>query len=123
MENISRILNSSADDRYKHFIKTIIEKQEVWFLEFEDAYTMFKNEEGGVDLLVWQDKKMAEDYAVEGEIPVSISFEEFCDQCKAYVGSKEVMLMVCPTEDKDVIIVNMEQMLNDIERKISNGKS
>ncbi len=118
MENISKVLKSSANERYNHFIKTIIENQKVWFLEYEDAYTMFKNDEGGVDLLVWQEKQMAEEFAVEGELPVSISFEEFCDQCRAYVGSKEVMLMVCPTGDEDVIIVNMEQMLNDIEKKM-----
>lgn len=116
MEEIAKILKSSANDRYRHFIKTIIETQQVWFLEYEDAYTMFKNEEGGVDLLVWQDKKMAEEFAVEGEVAVSISFEEFCAQCRSYVGSKEVMLMVCPTGDEDVLIVNMEQMLNDIEK-------
>lgn len=118
MDNISKVLNSSAENRYKDFINTIIERQEVWFLEFEDAYTMFKNDDGGVDLLVWQDKKMAEEYAVEGEVAVSISFEEFLDQCSSYVGSSEVMLMVCPSEDKDVVIVNMEQMLNDIDKKI-----
>ncbi|SET05663.1 DUF2750 domain-containing protein [[Clostridium] polysaccharolyticum] len=119
MENISEVLSMSADDRYKHFIKTIIETQRVWFLEFEDAYTMFKNDEGGVDLLVWQDKKLAEDYAVEGEVPVCITFEEFCEQCEGYVGSKEVMLMVCPTEDKDVLIVNMEQILKDIDKALA----
>lgn len=119
MEDIQKILKSSANNRYRHFIKTIIETQKVWFLEYEDAYTMFKNEEGGVDLLVWQDKKMAEEFAVEGEVPLSISFEEFCDQCRAYVGSKEVMLMVCPTGDEEVLIVNMEQMLSDIEKVMS----
>lgn len=119
MEDISKVLKSSSNNRYRHFIKTIMETQKVWFLEYEDAYTMFKNEEGGVDLLVWQDKQMAEAYAVEGEVAVCISFDEFCDQCRAYLGSNEVMLMVCPAGDEDVLIVNMEQMLSDIEKKMA----
>ena len=119
MDNMLKVLNYSADDRYKHFVKTVVQTGEVWFLEFEDAFTMFKNEEGGVDLLVWQDKKMAEEYAVEGEVAVSMSLEEFLEQCRGYLGSNEVMLMVCPVGDEDVVIVNMEQMLQDIENRIA----
>ena len=42
MEEISKILKSSANNRYRNFIQTILETQQVWFLEYEDAYTMFK---------------------------------------------------------------------------------
>jgi len=118
MDNISRISSLSAEKRYDNFVATIIETQTVWFLEYEDAFTMFKNDDGGVDLLVWQDKKLAEQYAVEGEKPVSMTFDDFIEQCNGYLGSSEVMLMVCPVGDEDVLIVNMEQMLTDIDNKM-----
>lgn len=106
------ILNASVEKRYRNFISTVVDREEVWLLENKECYTTFDDEEK-IYLLVWPEQEFAEWFSKEDETAVSIEVHEFCRRCCKMKDNSKIQFMVFPTE-KDSWVVDTETILENI---------
>lgn len=106
------ILNASAEKRYRNFISTVVDREEVWLLENEEGYATFDDEEKTY-LLVWPEQEFAKWFSKEDENAVSIEVHEFCRRCLEMKDNCKIQFMVFPTE-KDSWVVDTETILANI---------
>lgn len=106
------ILNASAKKRYRNFISTVADREEVWLLENGEGYATFDDEEK-IYLLVWPEQEFAKWFSKEDENAVSIEVHEFCRRCLEMKDDSKIQFMVFPTE-KDSWVVDTETILANI---------
>lgn len=106
------ILNASAKKRYRNFISTVADREEVWLLENGEGYATFDDEEK-IYLLVWPEQDFAKWFSKEDENAVSIEVHEFCRRCLEMKDDSKIQFMVFPTE-KDSWVVDTETILANI---------
>lgn len=111
------ILNASAKKRYRNFISTVADKEEVWLLENGEGYATFDDEEK-IYLLVWPEQEFAKWFSKEDENAVSIEVHEFCRRCLEMKDDSKIQFMVFPTE-KDSWVVDTESILANILEELN----
>lgn len=104
------LLNTSPEKRYKSFLSTVADSEEVWLLSSKDGYATF-DEDDFIHLLIWPCKEFAEMFKDDDEEVVSIEVHKFIEQCEAL--EENIRFMVFPT-DKDSYVVTTEILINDI---------
>ena len=108
------LLNSSPEKRYKSFLSTVADLEEVWLLFSKEGYATF-DEDDFVHLLVWPRQEFAEMFKSENEEVVSIEVHKFIEQCETV--EENVRFMVFPT-NTDSYVVTAEKLINDINEAL-----
>lgn len=106
--------NASPEKRYKSFINTVTDREEVWLLLSEAGYVTFAAD-GIIYLFIWPEKEFCEILQTEGDIPIAIEIHDFLNKCKKL--DRSIKFMVFPTE-KDTYVVSSEQLCADIEEHL-----
>lgn len=104
------LLKAPPEKRYKSFLTTVADLEEVWLLSSEEGYATFDADDY-IHLLVWPYKEFAEAFQQEGEQVVSMDVHEFAEQCKTLEGN--IRFMVFPTKE-NAYVVDAEKFANDI---------
>lgn len=107
------ILNASPEKRYKNFVSTVADFEEVWLLESIEGYATVDKDDI-IYLLVWPKKEFAEKFK-NGDHPVAVEVHEFCERCKKIEDN--IKFMVFPNGN-DTCIVDADTILNDILEKL-----
>ena len=107
---LNGLLNTSPEKRYKSFLTTVADLEEVWLLSSDEGYATF-DEDNYIHLLIWPRKEFAEMFKEDDEKVISIEVHKFIEQCEAV--DENVRFMVFPT-DKDSYVVTTENLINDI---------
>lgn len=110
MNKFDGILKASPEKRYKNFIATVADREEVWMLSNDDGYASIDDDY--INLFVFPEKEYAEVFC-DGEIPVSINIHDFCDRCSELDPKSKVRFMVSPN-GTNAFVVDVEKMFNDI---------
>lgn len=105
------LMKAPAEKRYKSFLNTVTDIEEVWFLCSTNGYATF-DAEGFVHVLIWPRKEFAQHFISDGENAVSMEIHEFLEKCKSLDDS--VRFMVFPT-DLDSYVVTTHQLCHDIQ--------
>ena len=107
---IQGLLNASPEKRYKSFLSTVTDLQEIWLLLSKEGYATL-DLDGVVHVLVWPRKEICLLYRTGSEEAVSMEVHSFIERCKKL--EEDIRFMVFPTE-KDTFIVTVQQMCEDL---------
>lgn len=107
---LNGLLNTSPEKRYKSFLTTVADLEEVWLLSSDEGYATFYAD-NYIHLLIWPRKEFAEMFKEDDEKVISIEVHKFIEQCEAV--DENVRFMVFPT-DKDSYVITAENLINDI---------
>ncbi|MBQ3099512.1 MAG: DUF2750 domain-containing protein [Clostridia bacterium] len=107
------LVNASPEKRYKSFLTTVADREEVWILSSDEGCTTL-DIDGYINIMVWPRKELC--FSIEGESPESIEIHDFLDYCEELDDSYR--FMVFPTE-VDSYIVSVEKMREDLEYYLS----
>lgn len=115
MNKIDGLLSASPEKRYKNFISTVVDHEEVWLLSNEDGYATY-DDENYTNLLVWAEKQFAEMFA-DRDTAVSIEIHDFCELCKEMHDDNIGFLVFY--NGKDAYWVDANKILCDIQEELS----
>lgn len=115
MNRINGILSASPEKRYKNFISTIVDREEVWVLSSTEGYVTSEIE-GKIHLLVWPEKAFANKFA-KNDVVTSIEVHDFCNRCEEAIYSNISFLVFYNGEN--AYCVDGQKMLNDIQFELS----
>ena len=109
-KQLQGMMSASPEKRYKSFLTTVADLEEVWLLSSKDGYATF-DADGYINLLVWPRKEFAELFKNNDEEVVSMEVHEFVEQCENV--EENIRFMVFPTYDNSYV-VDSEKFINDI---------
>ena len=109
-KRLQGMMSAPPDKRYKSFLTTVADLEEVWLLSSEDGYATF-DADGYIHLLVWPRKEFAELFKGNDEEVISMEIHEFVEQCKTI--EENVRFMVFPTNDNSYV-VDAGKLVDDI---------
>lgn len=107
--------NAPAAKRYKSFLNSVVDQEEVWLLQAEDGYATVDLDDT-IYLMVWPAQEFCAFIQEEGEFPVAIEIHDFLEKCRDV--DQSIKIMVFPTE-KDSYIVTANQLCIDIEEYLA----
>ena len=108
---LNGLIKASPEKRYKSFLNTITDLEEVWLLISKEGYALIELD-GLMHVLVWPRKEFCEFLLSEGEKPISIEIHDFLNKCRSL--DKTLRFMVFPTET-DSYVVTAERLCEDIQ--------
>ena len=111
------LMAASAEKRYKNFLSTAADSEEVWMLASEDGYASFDTDDGKICLLVWPERCFAEWFA-DGDEPELVEVHDFCDRCREVEDDDAILFAVFPTEG-DSFVVTPSELLSDLEEALA----
>lgn len=104
------LINAAPEKRYRSFLNTVADREEIWFIMSDEGILMTEIEEIEY-MLVWPRKEFCSFMLIdEDERAISMEIHEFIEKCND-VG--DLHFMVFPTE-KDTYIVHKDELIEDI---------
>lgn len=105
------LLNAPPDKRYKSFLNTVADLQEVWLLSSQDGEaTLTLN--GFIHVLLWPREEFCRLMMTHDQETMPIEVHDFLEKCKKLDNSTR--FMVFPTKENSYI-VTAEQLCRDIQ--------
>lgn len=108
---IQGLLHAPPEKRYKSFLNTVADLQEIWLLVTKEGYATLDSD-GFINVLVWPREEICSIYKSDSEEAVSMEVHSFIEKCKDL--EDDIRFMVFPT-DENTIIVTAQQLCKDIE--------
>lgn len=115
MKRFEGLLSASPEKRYKNFISTVVDREEVWILSNGNGYATY-DDENYTNLLIWSEKQFAEMFA-DGDNAVSIEIHDFCQRCKEMLNNNIGFLVFY--NGQDAYWADTNKILNDIQEELS----
>ena len=112
MSKMKGVSNASPENRYKNFISTVADREEVWVLENDDGYATWDDARGMIRLIVYPTQEAAEMFA-DNDKPVSIEIKSFLHRCVDQLENTEIGFLVFPN-GTDGYAVRTDQMIKDL---------
>lgn len=116
MDRLNGVLNASPEKRYKNFISTVVDQEQVWVLSSEAGYATW-DEDDIIRLIVYPTLDAAKLFA-GSDTPAAIEVHDFLSRCKTYMKNDHFGFMVYPN-GSDAFIVSTEQMVDDLEATLA----
>lgn len=110
---INGLLRATPEKRYKSFLNTVTDLEEV-FVGFTPGENVFATDNNGLTLL-WSHEEICELMLSSNQIPRSIEIHDFLEYCKSIDGSS--MFSVFPTSESSYI-VSAKQLILDIQEHL-----
>ena len=104
------LMKASPEKRYKSFLNTVVDMEEVWILDSEEGCATL-DFDGYIHILLWPRKEVCECLRTEGETPLSVGIDEFLEEFDK-LGPNE-RFMIFPTEE-DGYSVSADKLYADI---------
>lgn len=105
-------IKASPEKRYKSFLNTVADLQQVWLLGNDEGETTTFDFDGYIHIALWPREEFC--YLLktqEHEKPISMEIHDFLDACMAF--DESIRFMVFPTT-KDSYIVSTADLCADI---------
>lgn len=117
MDKFTGILHATPEKRYKNFISTVVDTENVWMLSNQQGFATIDKEDS-IYLLVWPAQEYAKYFSKEeNDKPTAIEIHDFCDRCREICKDTNIKFMVFPT-DENSFVINTEYLLYDIEEEL-----
>ena len=111
---IEGLINSTPEKRYKSFLNTVTDLEEVWLLCSNEGYATF-DEDGFINVLLWPQKEFCDYFISNNEEAVSIEIHDFLEKCKELDDT--IRFMIFPT-NVDSYVVTIEKLCLDIQEHL-----
>ncbi|MGS4885690.1 DUF2750 domain-containing protein [Roseibium sp. MB-4] len=116
------LLTLSGPERYRHFIKAIVDREEVWAL-FSDGWALARDDDGKSVFPFWPENEFAALCAIgdwEGYEPEVIPLQDFVEQLLPNLQADDVLPGVFYTPSNQGITPTIEGLISDIEPELEN---
>ncbi len=114
---ISSLPTETAVERYRHFLKTIVETQSVWGL-YQDGWAIGATSVGRKTLPLWNEKSYAQLCQTEtwsSYEPAAITVESFIYKMLPYAVKENVLLSIMMTPEGQSVFIEPSKMLMDLK--------
>lgn len=119
-KQLESVLSLSREKRYKHFIKMIVDTEQVWGL-YNEEWAIALSDDNVVFLPLWPAREYAQ-FCANSEWsnynPKSVILSEFTSQFLPSLGSENVLLGIFFTPIDKGIILNIDELLKDIFKEL-----
>jgi len=120
-KQIEEILAKKPENRYKYFIKTVAEEEEVWGLADEEGWLLLEDEEDDTDVLaVFPNPEFAEIFREKddfGEFQVeALDLYEFMEWLDDFEKEK-MKIAVFPTPDFQSAVMTPGRLKDDFQEQ------
>lgn len=105
------IISAPSVKRYKNFINTVVDMEEVWLLDSGEGYCTF-DENGEINIIVYPTEEIAH-YFSQGTKPVSMEIHEFCVECRKLIDEENIGFAVFPNNE-NAIKVSPQELYDDL---------
>lgn len=119
-KQIDSILALPASQRYKYFIKTISDWQEVWGL-YKEGWALAATECGNTVFPLWPNKEFAEICAKNewnGFIPKKFTIDELLDELLPNLKNDNVLPGIFYTPANKGVTPLIDELINDISLEL-----
>jgi hypothetical protein len=120
-QELRAILELSAPKRYDHFVKQIVDGEEVWGLRNESGWLLLGDIEGQELFPVWPHERYATEYAraqCTTEAPASIALSDWSEQWLPRFLENGVVVAVFPLPNGQGIPVAPQTLQTDIAAEL-----
>lgn len=121
-QQIEAVNGLPAGKRYDHFIKRIVDQEEVWSL-YDGGWAVSSTTSGAQSLPVWPAREYAELCKAPGWSnykPKSIDLNTFLEEIIPDLAEKKINIAVSMLPSGEAIIVNGKKLVEDIEEEMQN---
>ena len=125
-KQVEEILSKRPESRYKYFIRTVVQEEEVWGLMDEEGWLMLEDDEDGTDVLpafpnvefaeMFQQKGGYEDFTVE-----ALDLYEFIEWFDDLTDEK-IKIGVFPTPEFQCAVLTPERVKEDLSKEFEKKK-
>lgn len=119
-KQIEAVISLSGQDRYRHFIKQIADKEEVWGL-YSDGWALASTSEGEKVFPLWP----AEDYAAlcaqdewSGYEPSAIALNDFLDELLPMLERDGMLPGIFYTPTNKGVTPTIAKLLEDVHEEL-----
>ena len=119
-KKLNGVLNSTTAKRYKSFITTIADTEEVWLLRNKRGYATI-DADGYINLIVFPDKEFAEWYRdrnFKKDQLECLDVHTFLERCNDLLSQEEVRFLVSPN-DSNGYIVAADKIIDDLTEELN----
>ncbi|MDX3775642.1 DUF2750 domain-containing protein [Chromatiaceae bacterium AAb-1] len=121
-KQIESVLALSGMKRYEHFIKIVVDWEEVWGL-YQDGWAMAATEEGQNVFPLWPAKEYAELCAKDewaGYKAESFSLSDFMNELLPNLKNDSVLPGIFYTPSDKGVTPTVNQVLDDLKKELEN---
>lgn len=116
-ERFEGIIRLEGPDRYRHFVKSVVDRGEAWAL-YDDGWALTGVDGGTEALPLWPEKEFAEacaDGNWSGYAPRSIPLSELMEVVLPELMEDEDAVAVFPTLDNKGVVPPINVLLDDLK--------
>ena len=111
MDRLNGVRSASPEKRYRNFINTAADREQVWVLSSEDGFATW-DEDDMIRLIVFPTQDAAELFA-DGDRPFPIEVHDFLQRCREIRENDHFGFMVYPN-GIDAFVVSTDRMIQDL---------
>lgn len=118
-ERFKGILNLEGPDRYLHFVKSVVDRDEAWGLH-EDGWALSALDDGTQAFPLWPEREFAESCAGEewaGYTPEAIPLSDLIGELVPKLLRDDICIAVFPTPGDKGVIPDTTELLSDPENE------
>lgn len=113
---IDNVINLTASERYKYFIRKISDFEEVWGLKDEEGWALMGNDEQ-VLFPIWCEMEFADLCKWDKYQATAIPLNDFMEKLLPKLEEDNILLAVFPTPKGQGIIRKIADVRSDIEKE------
>lgn len=119
-EQVNAILSLPATERYKHFVKQVADRREVWGL-YDEGWAMSADDYGAQYLALWPAQEYAE--LLKNEewrtfVSKAIDLSEFLDETLADLAMKKIGVAVFIVPSDKGVVIDSRSLRDDIRLEL-----
>ncbi|MBB6499991.1 DUF2750 domain-containing protein [Pedobacter cryoconitis] len=117
-EEILNVTKLDAFNRYKYFIKKVVDEEKIYTLSFENEIAEVKDNKL---ISVWSAAEFAKECAIqewENYTVTEFSLEEFKDDIGVFITENNLLINVFSVANKTGFIVNQNELWRDINDEL-----
>ena len=107
---VEGLLSAPPEKRYKSFLNTVTDLEEIWFISGKSGYSSI-DIDGYIHILVFPRKEFCEILMSDDERPYSMEVHDFLG--KFHSSDENIRFMVFPTKENSCIVTS-HQLCEDI---------
>ena len=116
-ESFAAITALSGPERYEHFIREAVGRQELWSLRSPDGWVLSRDDEGRPLISVWPERCFADACAIgawRGAIPAIIPLKRWLEELTPKLVRDGWRVALFPTPQGKGVVVSPEELQGDL---------
>ena len=121
-KQIAAVTALPGPERYKHFVKVVADREEVWGLK-QDGWALAATDRGDAVMPLWPARQYAELCATDdwsGYAATAIALDEFMNEFMQRLDSEGILPAIFATPQNKGVTPSTAELRADLERELTN---